>query len=135
MRISCILLLLLVAAGCARQSEHTATFAVTTLPPVGVSDTETVGRKVERMFESARFREIAFADNASLGKARVHLHIDQTGRHIEVSTLAAAEDVAFRAAQAYARAATEVLKVRRAEFEILSDAKVEVSSVSVPLSR
>jgi hypothetical protein len=138
MKTLCLLVIVLVAAvACARPSVYSARFTVTTVIPAGLADARREAWKVERMFGSARFRDIATGSDARLSASSIQLNlsVDRKNQRLEISTSAASEDLAFRAARAYAKAATQVLNDGRAEFEILSGANVEAGPVRNPSPR
>lgn len=113
---------------------YTFGFNVTSHVPPAVIDGKRETWKVERMLMSRRFHAIAFREDACMGAARVTFRTDKERRHTEVFVSAPDEDVAFRAARAYANAAIHVAKSRRAEFEISSELRMQVSPIGERLN-
>lgn len=130
-----LIVILLTAIGCTRTTDYSAGFSVTTVVPSEVSDSRNEAQKMIRMLVSARLKNIAVDQDAQLSTARLDLRTDKSNQHIEVSAIASSEDIALRAARAYANAVSIVIKDQRAEFGILRTTKVAVGPASRRASR
>lgn len=131
MKIYYIVIALLIATGCAPKSESTSAFTLTTTAPAGLSDARREAWKVERMLQSARFRELAFGSDARFRATKVALRIDRSKTSIEVFVSDSSKKAALEAGRAYADAATRVLDLKREEFEISPSLNVAVGAVGV----